>query len=209
MTEGTRTERDRSVPSPAAGLVLASGLSRRFGGGNKLLAPLAGVPVVRRTVMAYRDAGLRPVIVVVGHQGNEVTAALDGLDLEVVVNPNYEAGQSRALVLGVSRLPPETQVAVIGVGDQPFLDPGVIGDLLQALRCTGAPIAVPRYAGLRGNPVAFRRELFGELLGVQGDVGGRAVVERHMESVAWIDAPDERSGVDIDTLEDYQALAGE
>src|SRR5947209_17646973 len=49
------------------GIILASGMSTRFGASNKLLAHVHGVPVVQSTAQAYVDAGLDPLVVVVGH----------------------------------------------------------------------------------------------------------------------------------------------
>ncbi|MBV9281887.1 MAG: NTP transferase domain-containing protein, partial [Chloroflexi bacterium] len=64
----TKSSRIGCRPASIPGIVLASGLSRRFGPSNKLLADLHGVPVVSRTVTAYIAAGLSPVLVVVGYQ---------------------------------------------------------------------------------------------------------------------------------------------
>lgn len=194
------------VPPRVAGIVLASGLSRRLSGANKLLLPVAGTAVVRRTVAAYLDAGLAGVHVVVGYEADRVRAALSGLSIEFVDNPAYEVGQSRALVAGVAALPESVDAAVIGVGDQPLLTSGIVRALVGRWRESGAAIVAPRYGGRRGNPVLFVRPLFGELMAVQGDVGGRSVVEAHARATEWVDVADESARADIDTPEDYQSL---
>jgi molybdenum cofactor cytidylyltransferase len=191
---------------PVAGVVLASGMSLRFGKDNKLLAPFGQSTVVRRTVQAYLDGNLQPVLVVMGHQAGRVRTALAGLPVVDVYNPEFEQGQSRALVHGVTALPPLTPAAVIGVADQPLLTGEVIRQLVMAYRTTRAPLVVPRYAGGRGNPVLFDRRLFAELLQVTGDQGGRPVLETHRQEIAWVDVPNVRAGADLDTPEDYRAL---
>jgi molybdenum cofactor cytidylyltransferase len=186
-------------PDRVAGIVLASGLSRRFVG-NKLLAVLGGEPVIARTIWPFYRQNLDPLIVVLGHEANAVRGALDGLPLTFVDNPEYEYGQSRALVRGVLAVPAGVAAAVIGPADQPLLTADVLGQLLDAYM-KGAALVVPRYNGQRGGPVLFSRRFFPELLSVQGDVGGREVVQRHVAEVTWVDIADSWPGFDVDTPE--------
>lgn len=182
-----------------AGIVLASGMSTRFGTDNKLLAPVGGIPVIRRTVRAYVDAGLDPLLIVVGHESIEVERLLHPLPLHFIHNPKFKLGQSRALIRGLEALPECAEAAVIGVGDQPFLSFGVIRSLVDRYEQLKPLLVVPRYGGHRGNPILFDRRLFPELLSVRGDQGGRAIVERHRAAIEWIEVDDETVGRDIDT----------
>ena len=63
-------------------LVLAGGAGRRFGGG-KLLADLAGAPVIRRVTEAVAGSGFVEVIVVTGAEDAPVRAALEGSQIEI------------------------------------------------------------------------------------------------------------------------------
>src|SRR5437588_755323 len=103
----------RSLKENVSGIVLASGMSRRFGSRNKLLMPVGGVPIVRRTVDAYLAGGLSPVLVVIGYEGDRIAAALDGLEMRTIENPEFREGQSRALARGVEALPGDVAAAVI------------------------------------------------------------------------------------------------
>lgn len=164
--------------------------------------------MVRRTVDAYLAAALAPVIVVVGFEERRVAASLDGRGCRLVSNPDFEDGQSRALVRGVEALDPWAEAAIIGVGDQPLLTPDILRRLVDAWHETAAPLVGPRYAGQRANPVLFDRTLFGELLAVTGDVGGRPVVARHEPEAVWIDIDDSAPGMDVDTHADLSRAAG-
>jgi molybdenum cofactor cytidylyltransferase len=192
--------------SKVGGVLLAAGMSRRLAGRNKLVEIVGGQPVVRRTVGAYLAGGLDPVVVVVGYEAERVAGALAGLSIQIVSNPDYAEGQSRSLLWGLGALGPRVEAAVIGVGDQPLLRGEIVTDLVAAFR-SGARLAVPRYVGRRGNPVLFARSLFEELTRVEGDQGGRPVIEAHRDEIVWIDVADAEAGADVDTLEDLDRLS--
>src|SRR5262245_59469974 len=70
--------RDQGATPRVAAIVLAAGRSTRMGPQNKLLADIAGKPMVRRVVETALASKARPVLVVSGHQADEVAAALEG-----------------------------------------------------------------------------------------------------------------------------------
>ena len=183
-------------------------MSTRFGVDNKLLAEVGGVPVIQRTVQAYVDAGLH-TLVVVGHEANEIERLLRSLPVSFIRNPDFRMGQSRALVRGLAAVPEGSRAAVIGVGDQPFLRSDVIRSLVDRFELDHPLLVAPRYSGQPGNPILFDSRLFPELLAVEGDQGGRAVVQRHRDAVEWIEVTDPRSGRDVDTPADLDEANGE
>ncbi len=72
-----------------AGIVLAAGGSARFGQPKQLL-DWQGEPFVRRVAHTALQAGLSPVVVVTGSDAERVGAALDGLDIRIAYNPDWE-----------------------------------------------------------------------------------------------------------------------
>jgi molybdenum cofactor cytidylyltransferase len=190
-----------------AAVVVASGRSVRFGSKNKLLMPVRGEALVRRVVRAYVEASLSPVILVVGYDGAEVARAASGLSLEIVDNPDYQRGMSRSIVQGVQALAADVEAVVLGVADQARLTSGTVSAVAKRFLETGAPVAAARYGGQPASPVLFHRSLFGELLSLSGDRGGRSVVEVAGEAVAWVDFENAALGMDVDTPDDYATLA--
>jgi molybdenum cofactor cytidylyltransferase len=174
------------VTGPVAGVVLAAGLSRRMGKRNKLVAEIDGKPMVRRVVETALAAGLDPVVVVIGHGAADVRAALDGLPVRFAENVRPEAGLSSSLRVGLCAVEgdPPVAAAVILLGDMPWVEAGDVRALVAAFDpASGREICVPVHEGRRGNPVLWGRRFIAEITALQGDVGARALLERHEERV--------------------------
>src|SRR5689334_1490780 len=120
----TRVERSTAV-------VLAAGAATRFGGG-KLLATIAGRPMLQHVLDAVAAAGLSEVVVVLGSDAATVEAAIDWRAECRVVNPSPEDGLSSSLRVGFEAVPPATEAVLIALGDQPLMSPGTIRSLLEA-----------------------------------------------------------------------------
>ena len=202
LTTSLRTNKVIRIWEPSAAIILAAGGAQRFGSPKQLLE-IEGQPIIRRIARLALAAGLDPVIVVCGAYGNEVRQALDGLPVNCVVNPDWEAGQSTSLRSGLHKLPASTSGAIFMLADQPFVSLDVILALVREHAETLAPIVAPRVGDQRANPVYFDRVTFPELLALEGDIGGRAVIRSGHYLVRWLEWLDAKLLVDIDTLEDY------
>ena len=120
----------RLSPAEATALQqwLAVGLSTRVvaenharDGTQKLLLPLGGEPLVRRTVREVCAAGFDEVVVVAGHQHEQVLAALDGLPVRPAVNEAYLTGMGSSFRTAVEHLGSDSAAAMFALGDQPLL----------------------------------------------------------------------------------------
>jgi molybdenum cofactor cytidylyltransferase len=191
--------------SRTAGIVLAAGLSRRLGRPKQLLE-LDGRPLVAHVVARAASSSLDEVLVVTGAHAGAIPAALDGFAVRLVYNDRYEAGQGTSLAAGVAALGDDVDAAVILLADQPSVQTSAIDLAIGARRVTGAPIVMARYGEQRGHPVLFGRELFPELLHLDGDTGGREIVRAHQEDVVLVDGGACALPADVDTEEAWTAL---
>lgn len=207
MESTTSPQPGEGAPIRAAAVVLAAGLGTRMPHVHKLTAPLNGEPLVRRAVSAALASKARPVIVVIGHEGEKVRAALAGLDVVVVDNPHFAQGLSTSLKAGIAAVPEEVDRAVVLLGDMPKVTPTLIDRLITAIDpAAGRLIAVPVMQGRRGNPVACARRLFPALMAIEGDVGARVLIAESPELVAEVPAEGEGVFLDIDTRDELEAL---
>ncbi len=184
-----------------AGIVLAAGGSTRFGR-PKLLLPWGQTTLIEHVLARSQAIGLDQLLVVVGAAAEQIKKGVANR-AKIVYNVDWVAGQSSSLRAGLQALPSCIAATLFILADQPDLQPGVVQALITRWRSTRAPIVVPRYRGQRGNPVLFDRTTFPELMALQGDIGGRALITRYGEQVAWVDV-DAPLPFDIDTPEAYQ-----
>ncbi|MBM3510258.1 MAG: 4-diphosphocytidyl-2C-methyl-D-erythritol kinase [Alphaproteobacteria bacterium] len=190
-----------------AALVLAAGQSRRMGEANKLLADVAGTPMVRRTVQAIAGSRARPIVVVTGHQAEAVRAALAGLDVAITHNPRYAEGLSTSLAHGIRALPSGTDGAVVCLADMPEIRAEHIDRLIAAFApAASRAIGVPTRRGKRGNPVLWGAQYFAALTAIAGDVGARHLIGEHADRVYEVAMDDDAIFLDIDTPAALAAL---
>jgi molybdenum cofactor cytidylyltransferase len=196
------TDGNRNV----AAIILAAGRSTRMGGPNKLLAELGGKTLVRLVTEQALASKAQSVVVVTGHQADEVEKALRGLKVTFVRNPDFADGLASSVKAGVAAVPADAAAAVICLGDMPLIDAHLIDRLIEAFAPDrGNLIAVPVSDGRRGNPVLWSRRFFDELMALDGDIGARHLISRHSEAVAEVPVDGHGAFLDIDTPQALEA----
>ena len=193
-----------------AAVVLAAGRSTRMEPANKLLIEIDGKPMIRRVAEAALGSGADPVVVVTGHESEKIGAALAGLAVTRLYNPDYAAGISTSLRHGLAALSNQVDGAIIILGDMPRVSVHDIDRLIAAFHpLEGRAICLPTWQGKRGNPVLFARRFFPEMQGVSGDIGARALISAYPDLVHEVPMPDDAVLVDFDTQASLDALDAE
>ena len=189
-----------------AAVLLAAGRSRRMGAFKPLL-PFGGVTVVEACVAALREAGVEEVVVVLGHRGEEVRAALAHLPA-VRFASNELAGSEMGVSVarGVEALSGEAGAALVALVDQPAVPPAEIRRLINVRRRTGAQFLVPVWQGRGGHPVLVDLAHREELLSLVPEKGLRALFDAHRAGVQRVPAGSPYVTRDMDTRDDYLAL---
>jgi molybdenum cofactor cytidylyltransferase len=197
--------RDEPAESGAhriAAVVLAAGRSTRMGGPNKLVAEIGGRALVRIAAEQALASRADPVIVVTGHQREQIEAALAGLPVRLVHNSDFAQGLATSVRAGIAAVPAEADGAVVCLGDMPQVDAGLIDALIGAFDpAAGALAVVPTIDGKRGNPVLWARRFFPDLMAIEGDVGARNLIGRYGEAVIEVPVAGKAALVDVDTPE--------
>jgi molybdenum cofactor cytidylyltransferase len=190
----------------SAGLILAAGSSRRMGSPKQLLL-IDGRPLLELVVERACASNLDEVVVVLGAVADEIQSRVDFGRASVLVNPDHAAGMSSSLKAGLSHLAPRVDRVVVMLGDQPDVGASLVDQLLELQTTSGLPAAALSFNGLLHPPVVLERELWGDLMSLQGDVGCRAVIRARPELVAKLPvAGNLKHPVDLDTPEDYARM---
>jgi len=197
----------RSAPTIAA-IVLAAGRSRRMAPHNKLLvADRTGKPMIARVVDNVLSSNARPVLVVIGHQSEQVQHALGGRPVRYVHAPDYAHGLSASLKTGIAAVPEECAAALVCLGDMPLVTGRMIDRLLSAYDPDeGRLIVLPTFRGKQGNPMLWDKRFFPEILQITGDSGARFLLGKHLEAVAEMEMADDAVLRDFDTTESLNSL---
>ncbi len=193
--------------STTAIAVLAAGRGSRVMGAEGIAKPLLelrGRPLVGWALDAAMASGLRPVVLVVGHQGARVGRVVPQ-GVTVVRASGWRAGIARSLRTALDALEGWAQVGAVCVGlaDQPRIGPDAYRRLAAAYDA-GATLAVATYGGGRANPVLLGRSLWPAARKLDGDEGAKALMRTH--PVVEVACDGTGHPEDVDTLDDLRAM---
>jgi molybdenum cofactor cytidylyltransferase len=192
---------------PTAGIILAAGESRRFGE-PKQLAKLNDKCLLEWVIDAALASDLETVVLILGYDHQKILQhltekkRLDGI--QVTINSRYDRGQSQSVILGVSEIADTFDAAMFLLGDQPLVDAATINHLLDCFYNSGKNICVPVHRGRRGNPTLFSKHFFKQLTAIEGDMGGREIIDSHPDHVLEVEIENPLVFFDIDTPEDLE-----
>ncbi len=184
-------------------IVLAAGRGERLGT-IKPLVPIDGEQALTRVIHTIKEAGIKDIVVVLGHAAEMVQAQVDFTGCRVVINPRYETGMAGSLIRGIESVSPAAQGVLIFHADMPTVRAETIRAVIQRAK-QGARIAAPSRRGQRGFPVFLHRSCFQELLPtLTGDVGARRYISSHAEELVLVEVDDQGAIRDIDRPEDLR-----
>jgi molybdenum cofactor cytidylyltransferase len=185
-------------------VVLAAGSSRRMGKPKQLLV-VDGRPLLEVVVGHANASRLDEVLVVLGAAADDIQGQVDFGRARVLINADHASGMASSLRRGLAALDPGVDVAMVILGDQPDVA-GRLDRLLELQKESGLPAAALSLGGLLHPPVVLRRELWDDLMTLEGDVGCRAVIRARPELVAKLPVEELHHPVDVDTPDDYRRL---
>ena len=188
-------------------LILAAGAGSRFGG-TKLLADLAGKPMIARAAEAVCAAGFAETLVVTGGEHERVAEAVADFPVATVHAPNWHEGMAASIRAGVSALRHKGKGLVLILGDMPLFDAGICVRLAELAQSSGYA-ARPLVGDVPGHPVCFLNPVLPDLLALGGDQGAGGLLRKNADKVGYLPVTDTGAVADIDTPSDLVAVVRE
>jgi molybdenum cofactor cytidylyltransferase len=203
---------DQIITDKVAGIVLAAGVSVRMGRTKQLLL-IQGGTLLGRVLNEALASDLDHIVLVLGHQANEILSALGRLimhpKLVVIENRHYTQGISSSIIAGLREVEESYGHVMIILGDMPHIDSRLINQLLRQYLASRLSIGAVSIGTKRSHPVIFNKVIYDEIHRLSGDVGGKELFSSHAGQVCLVEPEHEYDDRDIDSPEDYADLLKE
>ena len=194
----------RTINISVPAILLAAGSSQRLGAANKLLLPLGGVSIIRKTCENILASRISELMVVAGFEHKKLALELSGLPLEICRNPDFREGMAASIRAGITALPAGASGVLILLADQPNLQPETINKFIHRFR-RGDKKIIAALNGIIRNPALFAADFFSELMQLRGDQGARTLLNKYSVEIATVSVAAEELA-DINTRKDYEQL---
>jgi molybdenum cofactor cytidylyltransferase len=184
-------------------VLLASGLSRRYGWRDKMLEDLGGKHLMEHAAGVINSLDALVKVAVCPNDRSEISNRL--IDRFVVaLNNKPKAGLGRSIAVGVDvALKFKPDAVLFCMADMPFIEPWMLTDVVSRLGAEGADIVHCGEASGVRPPTAFRSSCFNQLLSLDGDNGAKRIISQGGFSVAGVKVPAPLL-TDVDTPDDLE-----
>jgi molybdopterin-guanine dinucleotide biosynthesis protein A len=185
-----------------AGVVIAGGRSTRFGESDKAVAPLAGVPMIRRVADRLVDIVDELVVNCREDQQTAITDAMDGYPrpIRFAIDADPDTGPMAGIHTGLAAC--DHDYAVVVACDMPFVDPKIVSYLFD--QADGYDTAVPRLGDgwFQTTHAVYRPEPMVEACDAALARGERRIIEPLFElEYAVVEEDELREHGSLDTFE--------
>ena len=188
-----------------SGIVLAAGTASRFGKGPKQLLPWRGMTLLEWVIRQIEASPLEEVIVVVGHEAEEIRRKVSLQRAKFVEAPDFREGCSASIRAGLQAIDPKAQAAVLVLGDQPGIESEIIAAVSERWWQVRTPVVRISYRGQPGHPMVVGKAIFEQVKALHGDKGVWKLLEANPDWVTEVQL-DKLYPCNINTLEDYARL---
>lgn len=197
----------KNSDSRIACIILAAGKATRFKS-VKQLVRVKGKAMLQRALDAANRSLADYVLLIVGSNSSDILPKINLGRAQVVLNNNYEKGQSTSIKCGITNLPSDCAATILMVADQPFLRSTHLNRIINAFKeGENTDVVALSHLGAPRNPALIPKKLFPKLLKLRGDTGARGIINEYGK-LRLVEIRDEMVFFDVDTKQAYSKLSG-
>ena len=171
---------DKSDKSIIKKIILAAGLSKRYGLKNKLTQHINNKPIINclmdKLLSIYDTSEL---LIVTGYEHETIINLINNSDIEYIFNNDYKKGIGTSISAGIRELDKTIRGVMIVPADMPIIS---TKDLIKLqnkfLELNCSKVIFPKYKSQVGNPVILPKKYFNILEGLKGDFGAKSQINK-------------------------------
>jgi molybdenum cofactor cytidylyltransferase len=189
------------------GALLAAGISSRMDSTNKLLLKYKNHTILDEVLFQLLGSKLEELYVITGFEHEQIEKIIEPHmtgKIKILFNSNYQIGRATSIKCAVKHIQNKSQAVLFMVADKPMIQSSLIDKAIDAFIKSQPDILYVNTPTGRGHPIIFSKNLFSELLELDGDTIGNKLIEKHSDNTIVLE--DNNRQQDIDTIEDYLSL---
>lgn len=193
-----------TVNNRIGAVILAAGYSSRMGAFKPGLH-IGDETVISRLVGSFRSAGISDIVVVSGHNRQELLSLINGLEVTESYNEKYPEGMFTSIQAGVQKTDKALRGFFLIPVDCPLLEAETIDLLVSNIR-DDSSFVVPCYRGKKGHPLYIPMKYRDEILNYDSNGGLKAITDKYDDQMIRIETGRESTVMDMDTPAAYEEL---
>lgn len=151
------------------------------------LLQIGSIPIIKRIVLTYQQAGIFPIVIVTGTEEQEVRSQLARYDVIFLHNEDFECPQLfDSVKIGLSYLQGKCERIVFSPVNVPMFSP----ETLKQLMDKKGEIVTPMHQKTGGHPVVLSSGVLPGILGYCGENGLRGAIESMEDRRVWVEVND-------------------
>lgn len=189
------------------GIILAAGTSSRMGAINKLLLKYRHHTIVEETLEQLSNSMVDNILVVTGFENDRIEELLSKKvtdKISIIHNCDYHLGRAESIKCAVGLIKNNVDALLFMVADKPGVTSDLIAEAIDRFRKDRPAILYVETPAGRGHPIVFSKEVFGDLLHMQGDHAGDRLLAKYRDDTVKL--KDDAEQIDVDSEADYQRL---
>ncbi|MFQ5998348.1 MAG: NTP transferase domain-containing protein [Candidatus Bathyarchaeia archaeon] len=176
-------------------------------GESKLIVPIKGKPAIRRVAEAAIASKAKHVMVVAGNETETVEKALEGLELRITPNKEYQKGETTYVTAGLNAASEVAEAVLFLPGNLAAIGPSLIDEILDGWMISQKSIVIPSYENTTGHPILIGRYYFLDVLAISEEGKPlKDLVELHQDETHYVAVKSPAILLDVNKPEDTEQL---